>query len=203
MADRKATPYHHGNLRQALVQSALELLEQDGLEALSLRGVARAVGVSRAAPYSHFRDRRGLLAAVAAHGFRQLQARLRASTKPSAGPADRLARVGEAYVAFAMEQPALYRLMFSAELGGADASEELKAAGDAAYGELDAALGASADEPSRSPSQAQAVRTAAWSLVHGLALLLLDHRLNVPAADQAEFVQTTTRLFADRLCESP
>src|ERR1700719_2384769 len=106
----KAT-YHHGDLSAALVRAAMELLEQDGEAALSLRAVARRAGVSPAAPYRHYADREALVSAVAAVGYRELAARLVAA-HPSPSTPDQLARVATAYVQFALERPALFRMMF-------------------------------------------------------------------------------------------
>src|SRR6202171_5565190 len=110
MATSKAT-YHHGDLRAALVRAAMELLEESGETALSLRAVARGAGVSPAAPYRHYADREALVSAVAAVGYRELAQRL-AAAHPSPSPPDQLASVAVAYVQFALERPALFRIMF-------------------------------------------------------------------------------------------
>src|ERR1700716_351231 len=106
------TTYHHGNLRPALVRAAMELLEEGGEAALSLRAVARRAGVSPAAPYRHFPDREALVSAVAAQGYRELAERLAAAHPAPATPED-LADVAVAYVQFALAHPALFRAMFS------------------------------------------------------------------------------------------
>src|ERR1700747_2060815 len=107
----KTTTYHHGHLRAALVSAALELLEERGETELSLRAVARRAGVSPAAPYRHYADREALASAVAAIGYRELAARLGAA-HPMPSPPDELASVAIAYVQFALERPALFRIMF-------------------------------------------------------------------------------------------
>src|SRR5882757_11417219 len=104
-------PYHHGNLRPALVRAAVELLEESGETALSLRAVARRAGVSPAAPYRHYADREALVSAVAALGYRELAERL-AAAHPSPSTPEQLTSVAVAYVQFALERPALFRLMF-------------------------------------------------------------------------------------------
>src|SRR5437016_7879863 len=101
------TTYHHGNLRTALLRAAGERLEKQGITALSLREAARRVGVSHNAPYRHFADRETLLAALAAQGFDELAAAV------ASGPP---ARMGEAYVSFALEHPQRFRLMFEGSL---------------------------------------------------------------------------------------
>src|ERR1700738_1201887 len=110
MSQPKAT-YHHGNLRPALVRAAMELLEESGETALSLRAVARRAGVSPAAPYRHYADREALVSAVAAVGYRDLAEQL-AAAHPSPPTPEQLAGVAIAYVQFALDRPALFRIMF-------------------------------------------------------------------------------------------
>ena len=175
--------YHHGDLRAALVAAGIELLEERGPYALSLREVARQVGVSATATYRHFDDKDALLAAIAAEGFTELGERFGGAAEAMGEPSDRLAAVGMAYVGFARERPTMFRLMF----GGAIPVEALKG-GEARYGgaAFDALLaavaagGRSPDDPRLLPD---AVR--AWSLVHGYAMLLLDGRLPKAARDEA------------------
>src|ERR1700752_1113561 len=104
-------PYHHGDLRAACLRAAMELLEEHGETALSLRAVARRAGVSPAAPYRHYADRDALISAVAAVGYRELAERL-AAAHPSPSTPVQLAGVAIAYVQFALERPALFRIMF-------------------------------------------------------------------------------------------
>src|ERR1700716_1493086 len=105
-------PYHHGDLRAACLHAARELLEEDGSAALSLRAVARRAGVAPSAPYRHYADRDALVSAVAAVGYRELGDYLTAAhAEPSS--IDDLAAVAVAYVRFALERPALFRVMFS------------------------------------------------------------------------------------------
>ena len=105
-------PYHHGDLRRALIEAGRRLLEREGSGALSLRAVAREAGVSAAAPYHHFKDRAALLYAVAHEGNVALNAAVAAAYEAGPPGHDRIVAVGLAYVRFALESPALYRLMF-------------------------------------------------------------------------------------------
>lgn len=105
-------PYHHGDLRRALIEAGRGLLEREGIAALSLRAVAREAGVSAAAPYHHFKDRAALLAAIAHEGNVTMHAEMRAAFDDSAPGKPRVIAVGVAYVSFAVANPALYRLMF-------------------------------------------------------------------------------------------
>src|SRR5829696_7548039 len=122
----ESRPYHHGDLRGALVRSALELLRTQGPEALTLRGVARAAGVSQAAPYRHFSDRRALVAAVAEEGFRRLHAAMLEAYRANPGPQG-FRQIAFAYVHFARSSPAEYRIMFGPEVARQDDLPALQA----------------------------------------------------------------------------
>jgi AcrR family transcriptional regulator len=179
-----ARPYHHGELRQALIAAALERLEADGLEALSLREVARRLGVSHAAPAHHFPDKRALLAALAANGFSILaDAMERASSRAGEHPVRRLTAAGVAYVRFALARPRLFRLMFGSDFDERDRSTELAQAGDRAFGVLleavQVVLQARGDYD---PDRHVLIVAAAWSSVHGLATLAIDGRLRFAAS---------------------
>ena len=108
----ESRPYHHGDLRRALVDAARQLLERDGPNALSLRAVAREAGVSPAAPYHHFKDKSELLDAVAEQGWAMLSEFLTGARATSSDKRDRISEVGLSYVKFARAHPALYRLMY-------------------------------------------------------------------------------------------
>ncbi|HKG93971.1 MAG TPA: TetR/AcrR family transcriptional regulator [Gemmatimonadaceae bacterium] len=195
---REARPYHHGDLRRALVDAALALLREHGLEALTLRAVARAAGVSQTAPYRHFADRAALLAGVAEDGFRRLYTRmLRAVGAPiSPGHTERsgLQRLALEYLRFALEHPAEYRLMFGDELAG-----HAPAALPPAFGEARESVFAllrggivrlqelglvRAGDPA-------AMALSAWALVHGLAMLSLDGQVRRAGAPPPEELALT------------
>jgi AcrR family transcriptional regulator len=169
MPAAKAT-YHHGDLRAACVRAAMELLEEGGRSALSLRAVARRAGVSTAAPYRHYADREALVSAVAAVGYHELAVRL-AAAHPAPSTPEQLSSVAVAYVEFAIERPALFRIMFG-EPCDRDNEERLSAtAAVSAYvREIVARSFPGAD--------AEALATAIWALVHGLASLHLDGKLD-------------------------
>ncbi|MBL6454843.1 TetR/AcrR family transcriptional regulator [Belnapia sp. T6] len=161
--------YHHGALRPALLDAAETLLEEAGPDGLSLRAIARAAGVSHAAPAHHFGDLRGLLTALATEGFTRFGAALEAA---AAGSADPLRDLGRAYVRFARVHPGLFQLMFrSPLLQGEDAA--LRAAMAGSFGTL--ARIAAAAPPG--PAGRAAHPIGSWCLVHGFAMLLLDGRL--------------------------
>lgn len=174
-----ATPYHHGDLRRALIDTALAMVTEEGTWNFTLREVARRAGVSHAAPYNHFEDKSALLAEVAALGFQALSRQMEAAAR-RAPRSSRQALVGiaSAYVRFGVEHPAHYRLMFGPELADKARHPTLEAAGDAAFAALTGALerGQAAGQVRAGAVRDQAV--AAWSLVHGLTTLLIDQRLS-------------------------
>jgi AcrR family transcriptional regulator len=169
MSTSKA-PYHHGDLRAALVRAAMELLEESGETALSLRAVARCAGVSPAAPYRHYADREALVSAVSAVGYRELAERL-AAAHPSPSTPAQLARVATAYVQFALERPALFRVMFGEPC---DRDNDERSAATAAVSDYVRAI----VERTFRRGDAEALATAIWALVHGLAFLHLDGKLD-------------------------
>ncbi|MDX6608587.1 MAG: hypothetical protein QOF85_512 [Solirubrobacterales bacterium] len=168
--------YHHGDLRAACLSAALELLEEEGEAALSLRAVARRAGVSPAAPYRHYEDREALVSAVAAVGYRELAERL-AAAHPAPSTPEQLASVAVAYVQFALKRPALFRIMFGEPC---DRDNEERVAATAAVSlylhEIVARCFPQSDPEALAP--------AIWALVHGLAFLYLDGKLDAttPAA---------------------
>jgi len=169
-------PYHHGNLRQALLEAALILLEKQGEAGLGLRDLARAVGVSSAAPYRHFDSRAALLEALAVTGFQRFTARMQAVA--ASEPDDPMAAMGKTYVVFALQNPNLFRLMFSPQLKK-EARPGLRMAADAAFDTLRQAVGGAGPE-------ARIRALAAWAKVHGLAVLLLDGQIAIRAGEDSE-----------------
>ena len=183
-------PYHHGDLRSALLAAAGEVLSEEGVTKLSLRGAARRAGVSQTAPYRHFRDKAALLAALAAGGFRDLAEamhRLAAASQPP----QRLLATGQAYVAFALEKSALFRLMFGPEIADKASYPELRAASAEAFAVLTREV-----SPGRmSEAQAYDRAVAAWSLVHGLATLLIDGQVRAEGPDAAALMRRFGRFL--------
>jgi AcrR family transcriptional regulator len=173
------TPYHHGDLREALLQAAERVLERDGLAGLTLRAVAREAGVSHAAPTHHFGDLTGLVSELAAIGFRMFNEAMNAAGNSETLPIMKGLASAKAYVAYAQAHPGMYGVMFrSARLDYSRPS--LHEASDAAFAGLTRGVGASRHEqiPQDGLSLDQAAAIArAWSLVHGFTTLLLDGRL--------------------------
>jgi AcrR family transcriptional regulator len=168
--DEAEAPYHHGDLRDALIQAAQDILEGEGLAALSLRAVARRAGVSPAAPYHHFPDKQALLDAVAERGFDALTAAMTTRMDRLSGNAARLDASGIGYVAFAVANPALFGLMFSPIGQSPSAATALDVARQRAYAVLQQAADASARGGKASADECLRL----WALVHGIAKLVLE-----------------------------
>src|ERR1700756_4124428 len=180
--------YHHGDLPGALVRAALELLEESGATDLSLRAAARRAGVSTAAPYRHFADRDALLSAVAAIGYRDLATEL-AAAHPEPTKAEDLADIAVAYVQFAPKRPGLFRVMFAEQCD--PTSPDRVAAVAAIHDYLNSIVRQAL--PSADP---EAMATAVWGLVHGLAFLHLDGKFDTSSADVvAEKVRTSVHVM--------
>ncbi|GHA15802.1 TetR family transcriptional regulator [Streptomyces tauricus] len=165
--------YHHGDLRRAILTAALDVISAEGPSALSLRDLARRAGVSHAAPAHHFKDRTGLLTAIAAEGYGLLAATL-------TDAAD-LREAGVRYVRFAREHPAHFQVMFTPELLREN-DLELTTARALAGETLRNAVSAVPSEGRGTDARLAGI--AAWSLAHGFATLLLSHNLTGPMGDQ-------------------
>jgi AcrR family transcriptional regulator len=169
-APRKAS-YHHGDLRRALLDSALAIVSEEGVLDVSLREVARRAGVTYAAPYHHFADKSALLAAVGAQGFEVLNADLERARARKTALEDQLVAMAEAYLAFASAHPAHYRVMFLPELKTVP-DEAFHAVADRAFGLLlERVIAARPDEPE---STRRMLAAAIWAALHGLSLLAID-----------------------------
>jgi AcrR family transcriptional regulator len=166
----RTASYHHGDLRDALVRAGQTILEKDGLAALSLRRVARSAGVSPAAPYHHFPDKQALLDAVAAQGFDALTAAMTTRMAKETNPDARLEASGVGYVVFAVENPALFGLMFGTRELKLSRDASLLSAGERAYDVLLAAVAATSPDGVANPL----VCLRRWALVHGIAKLILE-----------------------------
>jgi len=180
VAASENTPYHHGALRDGLLEAAERVLERDGLSGLTLRAVAREAGVSHAAPTHHFGDLTGLVSELAAIGFRQFNAAMVAAGASATAPLEKAAARAKAYVGYAQAHPGMYGLMFRTERLDMTRPSLCEAA-NASFAGLAGAIGASRQEQisEQALSLGQAADIArAWSLVHGFTMLLLDGRLS-------------------------
>ena len=177
VVDDRRRPYHHGRLRDALIDAAIEIVAEDGLERLTIRALAERVGVSHAAPQYHFADKAALIVAVATRGFEQLGAAL-GELSGGDDAAARLMAMGRTYIEFAMANPARYRLMFATGIPSHKSDDD--AFCDAAartFGQLTdaiAAVGPGAEDEEAAGGRVHAAALFAWSAVHGAIMLQLD-----------------------------
>ncbi|WP_435059897.1 TetR/AcrR family transcriptional regulator [Streptomyces sp. bgisy060] len=183
--------YHHGDLRQAVLAAALDVIATEGPGALSLRDLARRAGVSHAAPAHHFKDRTGLLTAIAAQGYGLLAETLAGTTE--------LSERGVRYVRFAAAHPAHFQVMFQPGLLRAD-DPDLLAAKERAAAELRAGVAGLEGVP-----DARTAGIAAWSLAHGFATLLLTHNVDAALGDRnpEEYFRALAGLLFDGRAPRP
>jgi AcrR family transcriptional regulator len=190
---KPAHRYHHGDLERALLRAALRTIQRRGLDGLTLRGVGRDVGVSQTALYRHFADKAALLGAVAREGFRLLREALLEARERAGRGRPGFEAMGEAYVRFAVANPSHYRVMFGAPLDEA-ADPDLAREGAAAFQVLvDALLEQQRDGLVRADDPLH-LALFIWALVHGVAMLAIDGRLQHMKGD----VGTLARFAVER-----
>ena len=177
----KKKNYHHGNLREALIEAAHHILAAEGVKGLSLRKVAKQAGVSAPALYSHFEDKDALLAVLATQGFEWLTASMEAEVARGkvdvSGTVSGLPALALAYVNFSLQNSALFQLMFGREVGSLLDHPALVEAGSRCYGLMAECVAAQLKAAGSTDSLAISA-TAAWSMVHGLSTLINDGRVD-------------------------
>ena len=185
--------YHHGDLRRALIDDAVETIANQGIGALNLRQLAARVGVTSGAPYHHFASREVLLAAIADDGFHALEARLLAARDASSTKASpRLEALGEAYVRFAIAHPGAFRVMFHRDAMTAGPTE----AGVRAFEMLREAVLACQSEGAAPVGDPAPLVLTAWSAVHGFATLCVDGALPFQGIDGDAMASAIGRTIA-------
>jgi AcrR family transcriptional regulator len=191
---RQKRTYHHGDLAAALLEAAEAELIESGIEAFSLRSVAKRAGVSHGAPAHHFTDAKGLLTALAADGHRRLSAAQKERQETAApDPVAQFVASGLGYIDFAEANPALFRLMFSSERP--DRTDPFFAeASQATYADL--VMGARSVVEDASPEAASHQLTASWALAHGLSDLLISGRLSGPLGEAAQKSKRRDEVFS-------
>lgn len=180
---KEESSYHHGELKLALILAARKILKKQGLDALSLRGLAREIGVSQMAPYAHFKDKQSLIQAIASSGYEELAIRMGEAQKKNSGIKGReLAYIyGVEYILFAIENPDLYRLMLS-QINSIkqnklkNKNKEIWNISQKPFLLLYTAF--ANDKLSKETAYAKAL--GSWSIVHGIATLAIDGHLELP-----------------------
>jgi AcrR family transcriptional regulator len=186
---KRRKPYHHGNLREALLNAAIDLIAEVGPTAFTLREVARQAGVSHNAPYRHFHDKDDLIAAVATQGYRELTDAMLQAAKQQSNAADRLKRAGLGYVTFALRRPEHFTVMFDAPMSKRG-HPELAEAAERAFSTLVNFVENCLAEGQLASGDPLRLSLLAWSMVHGVAKLAITGRL--PYETKAEILE-----FAD------
>ena len=196
-------PYHHGDLRRALIDAARRLLERDGPSALSLRAVAREAGVSPAAPYHHFKDKGELLDAVAHEGWDMLNQAMIKARADATTLGDRMVALGVAYVCFARDNPSLYRVMYDGSRDKDDLPEHARMQEDSAYCQVRDTLVEAGADP-HDEIGLELATSAAWCAAHGLAEMAsfkqFEHLKDAVGGEEAFFrgIFSHMRVFADQ-----
>ena len=192
---RTSGSYHHGALREALLNASVDLLRTGGVEALSLRAVARAAGVSQTAPYRHFKDRRALVAGVAQEGFARLGAAIKRAVQEGEPGLPALRRGLVAYIRFAQEHPAEYRVMFGPELARRDDLPEFDEAALSVFDLLRDAIARLQQGGVLGEGDPGLMSITVWATLHGLAMLALDGQTAVTSRSLDELADAAAGLL--------
>lgn len=202
-ARRSRRPYHHGNLRRALLDEALATIQSEGVDALTLREIGARLGVSRTALYRHFADKRALLAAVATEGFRALRQRLVAAWDEGGRDGAAFEAMGAVYVRFAVDNPSHYRVMFGGALDPRASEPDLLVEAAGAFQALVDALTLLQRDGVVQPDDPETMARYVWALVHGMAMLGIDGRLREPGAVEALMRYAFERLHTGIAADVP
>ena len=181
-ARKPRRPYHHGNLRRALLDEALATIRAEGVDGLTLREIGARLGVSRTALYRHFADKRALLSAVATEGFRMLRQQLVTAWEEGGCGRAAFDAMGVAYVGFAAANPSHYRVMFGGFVDPEASEPELAAEAAGAFQALVGALAALQRDAVVHGDDTVRMARFVWAVVHGVAMLGNDGQLREPGA---------------------
>jgi AcrR family transcriptional regulator len=195
---QKRFRYHHGQLREALIAAALDILEREGIDHLSLRALARATNVTQAAPYSHFKDKDDLLSVVAETGFQRLALQMAEDAAGTHNVQERIEKLMGSYIRFAVANRALFQLMFSRELSQLKDYPTLAMTAGKSYALISAALSARTS----TAEDTRFLTVAIWSLCHGLTSLIMDEKIKMEqfgTASTEEFIKKIVGIFSGHL----
>jgi AcrR family transcriptional regulator len=193
---KPAKPYHHGDLRRALLDEALRTIQTDGVEQLTLRTVGERLGVSRSALYRHFADKQSLLAAVGKEGFRTLRQAIADAWDRNGRGRIGFRSMGEAYVQFALAHPSYYRVMFGRFIESAAKDDHFVAEATAAFHVLVDALVEQQNAGDIRQDDPALMASFVWALFHGAAMLFIDGQLPEAVQQDAFMHYTFERLYA-------
>ena len=199
-AETPRSTYHHGNLRSALINAGLQLLSRQGAAELSLRSVARKIGVSQMAPYHHFEDKNALLAALATEGFRKLASNVQAAPLHKHPLERRISGLCAGLVRFARENPDLFRIMYDGHIRNTESYPELRRAASHSYLSLVQRVRETLDEFGIKDADVDYVSMAIFALGYGMAKFVLEGRISPEAnriiGDGTTFVREVSSILA-------
>lgn len=199
--------YHHGNLRETLIESALDILKEGTLADLSLRALARKAGVSQTAPYRHFEDKEALIAVLKEEGMRKLGEGLEELKESEKDPLVRLQKLGLRYVEFAEIYPAHFKVMFEYDLHDYDKYCALHNVSDNCFQCLQETVDECLALPNARKIDPAVAQFGAWSMVHGLSVLLMNQSLMkhmkeghfVDLGERNQIAEQVTKFFSNSL----
>jgi len=193
-------PYHHGHLRQEILCAARQLLEENSIASLSLRAVAKKVGVSHTAPYRHFKDKESLLAGIAAVGFNELAVQMsEAVALHPNDPAGQLLEAGQRYMQLVMDNPQCVQLMFGNVLPCDDTYPDMMASGDFAFDGLKSIIEEGQSLNVFKTGDVELMALAAWASIHGLSLLFTGGHVEAAVSTSADIRSMTAAVTATLL----
>ncbi|MFL7871169.1 MAG: TetR/AcrR family transcriptional regulator [Anaerolineales bacterium] len=181
-----ATPYHHGDLKNALIKAGTEILASEGLGGLSLRKVAKQAGVSHAAPYAHFKDKQALIAAISTEGFKQLHSQIESVKKTyQANPGSLLIETAWAYVQFALNEPDRFKLMFSSALEKEKEYPDFVEISQKNFRQLVDIVEICQGANILKSGDSELIALSVWGTVHGFVSLLLEGQISHSVLEKA------------------
>jgi len=181
-----ATPYHHGDLKNALIKAGTEILASEGLGGLSLRKVAKQAGVSHAAPYAHFKDKQALIAAISTEGFKQLHSQIESVKKTyQANPGSLLIETAWAYVQFALNEPDRFKLMFSSALEKEKEYPDFVEISQKNFRQLVDIVEICQGANILKSADSELIALSVWGTVHGFVSLLLEGQISHSVLEKA------------------
>lgn len=199
-----AKDYHHGDLRHTIIKEALAWIERENIASLSLRKIARTIGVSHNAPYRHFPDKESLLVAIAEIGFIQLHHALQQALidSPANDAQKRLEKIGVAYIKYAVNNQAYYRVMFSDGLRDSQKYPKLEQVSEEAFKVLFNVIEAGQKAKIFNSEDSLQLARVCWSLVHGVSMLAIDNQLTISDFTKiVELAQIATRTMSKGMIE--
>ncbi|MAU08445.1 MAG: hypothetical protein CL607_01390 [Anaerolineaceae bacterium] len=201
MSEPTQRPYHHGNLYTSMLDTAQEILQTEGISGITMREIAKRVGVSHSAAYRHFASKELLLAMIAKSGFESLTGILRSIRDDDDIPlGHKFQQMGIAYIHFAAEHPAQYRLMYGSEAIDATEFPELQSAIRTLAKEVLSMIKVCQQGRTIKASNAVQISNAAWALTHGAAMLIIDKRIEVD--DITAFARSITEILREGIAPS-